>query len=918
MSDPISRLSSALADRYAIERELGQGGMATVYLAEDLKHHRKVAVKVLRPELAVVIGSERFLTEIRVTANLQHPHILPLHDSGEVDGFLFYVMPFVDGESLRDRLNRETQLSIEDALQISQEVADGLSHAHSLGVVHRDIKPENILLTGGHALIADFGIARAVTEAGGTRLTETGLSLGTPHYMSPEQASGERDVDARSDVYALGCVTYEMLVGEPPHTGPNAQAIIAKVLTEPVRSVRDTRELVSPQVDSAIKKALAKLAADRFATVSQFADGLSTTGAVAWEDTAKSAGVSSKERLWSKPLLLAWGLVGLLSVVVVALVLWPFGGASSSTDRVLRLVLDLAPAEEISIGAVGSESAAEADALAISADGRRIAFVGRQEGDAATHIFVRELDQFEARRLPETESASSPFFSPDGEWLGFYSWPDGRLKTVPISGGSPQVVCECEPILSAHWGPDGTIIMDSDGRLGLRVVAASGGAPDQITFRDRHQEEDEYVISHPHLLPDGEHVLFTAWGGGGATRRIGTLSLNDGERTTLLEDGWGPRYVESGFLVYQRTNQLWAVPFDIDGLQVLGTPVPILDSVFSAPFTTLYSVSQSGTLVYAPGPVPDVQTSIFFVDRSGQMDRIPTEAGTWTVWGPRLSPGGDRIAFWGADPSGISGGQGSSRIWLHDSARRSLQAITDPGPGDYWPIWEPDGRSVVFASFRGGGSLDLYRLSTDVSGAPEILFADDSDKQPYSWLPGGDGLVFQRQASPEDGFDIWLLRFTGNDTAVPVVQGPANETHPALSPDGRWLAYASDQSGKYEVYLRRYPELDRLQQVSSSGGMAPLWRSDSKELYFYSGAFQDGSATTFMRVPIDDGPGTPEQIWSHPSVFNTGLPYGSGYDVTPDGQRLLVSINEHEYPLFLPDLRIVFNWFEELASRFER
>jgi len=276
--DEKERLTEALADRYRIEREAGAGGMATVYLAQDLRHDRKVAIKVLRPELAAVIGAERFLAEIRVTANLQHPHILPLHDSGESDGFLFYVMPFIEGESLRDRLDRETLLPIEDAFQIVQEVADGLGHAHDLGVVHRDIKPANILLSGGHALVADFGIARAVTEAGGSRLTETGLSLGTPHYMSPEQASGDQDVDARSDEYALGCVLYEMLVGEPPHTGPNAQAIITKVLTQPVPSVRKSRELVNPQADAAIAKALAKLPADRFATVQQFAEALRRSG----------------------------------------------------------------------------------------------------------------------------------------------------------------------------------------------------------------------------------------------------------------------------------------------------------------------------------------------------------------------------------------------------------------------------------------------------------------------------------------------------------------------------------------------------------------------------------------------------------------------------------------------------------------
>ena len=557
MTDQLNRLKAALSDRYTVEREIGSGGMATVYLAHDVKHDRKVAVKVLRPELAAVIGAERFLNEIKVTANLQHPHILPLHDSGEADGFLFYVMPFVEGESLRDRLNRETQLSVEDALQISQELADGLSHAHELGVVHRDIKPENILLTGGHALVADFGIARAVTEAGGTRLTETGLSLGTPQYMSPEQASGERDVDARSDVYALGCVTYEMLVGEPPHTGPNAQAIIAKVLTQPVQSVRESRELVPPQADSAIRKALAKLAADRFATVRQFADALRMSGSMSWDSASTSVGDTARVRRWSHPMFLAWGIVAVLSVVVFGLLLWPSGGPSSGIEGVVRMLLDPGPAESVSIGAFDSQSGAEADALAISADGRRIAFVGRIAGETTTHIFIRDLDQFEARQLSETESASSPFFSPDGQWVGFYSWPDRRLKTLPITGGSPQLVCECEPILSADWGPDGTIIMDSDGLLDLSVVTASGGTPEQITFRDRHFEDDEVAFAHPQFLPDGQHVLLTAWGRGGATRRIVLFSIERSERTTLLEDGWAPRYVRSGHIVYQRTNQLW-------------------------------------------------------------------------------------------------------------------------------------------------------------------------------------------------------------------------------------------------------------------------------------------------------------------------------------------------------------------------
>src|SRR5512141_941878 len=310
MTDVLGRLTAALADRYRVERELGAGGMATVYLAEDLRHGRKVAVKVLRPELAAVIGADRFLAEIRTTANLQHPHILPLHDSGQADSFLFYVMPFVEGESLRDRLVRETQLPIGDAVRIATEVASALDYAHRHGVIHRDIKPENILLHDGRALVADFGIALAASKAGGTRMTETGMSLGTPTYMSPEQAMGEREITARSDVYALGCVLYEMLAGEPPFTGPSAQAIIARVVTEEPRSLTLQRKTIPPHVEAAVERALAKLPADRFASAAQFAEALEKPGLVALPTTrigAATGGARASAGGWRRRFFAATG-----------------------------------------------------------------------------------------------------------------------------------------------------------------------------------------------------------------------------------------------------------------------------------------------------------------------------------------------------------------------------------------------------------------------------------------------------------------------------------------------------------------------------------------------------------------------------------------------------------------------------------
>ena len=396
------RLASALADRYRIERELGAGGMATVYLAHDLKHDRKVAIKVLRPELAAVIGAERFLKEIKTTANLQHPHILGLIDSGSADGLLWYVMPFVEGESLRDRLQREKQLPIADAVRIATEVASALDYAHRHGVIHRDIKPENILLHDGSALVADFGIALAASTAG-TRMTETGMSLGTPHYMSPEQAMGEREITARSDVYALGCVTYEMLVGEPPFTGPTAQAIIARVMTEEPRSLTLQRKTIPPHVEAAVLTALEKLPADRFATAAEFAAALSDTSpATAHRMAGRTPAFPSPRPLAFAPWILHWWRLRLARGAGFVRAPPQIGRSSgitspSATARSSRQLVRIGPP------------------LALSPDGSRLAFIG----DTLSRIWVKRRDALEPALLPGTDGASSPVFSPDGAWIAY-------------------------------------------------------------------------------------------------------------------------------------------------------------------------------------------------------------------------------------------------------------------------------------------------------------------------------------------------------------------------------------------------------------------------------------------------------------------------------------------------------------------
>jgi serine/threonine-protein kinase len=577
------------------------------------------------------------------------------------------------------------------------------------------------------------------------------------------------------------------------------------------------------------------------------------------------------------------------------------------------------PADSVSWGIVAPTTlGAEVGTLAISDDGRRVAFVGRVSGEDATSLFVRDLEHSGAVRLPGTESAASPFFSPDGEWLGFYSWSDGRLKKVPTTGGAPQVICECEPILTADWGPDGTIVMDGDGLGGLRLVDAGGGTPEIAVPLDDLREDPEYTFQHPSFLPDGRHVLFSAWGGAGATRRLALFSFDTGERTTLFPDSWAPRYVRTGHILFLRTNQIWALPFDVDRMEAGPNALPVMDYVYAIQMQTLFGVSQEGTLVYAPGPVPEWASVAYLVDHAGQRERLFPEEGSRPMMGPALSPDGNRVAFSGIDPSaGYAAGQTTSRIWIHDILRGTTETLLESGQGDFWPIWDPDGQSVVFTAARSGEGYDLYRAATDGTGESGSVYTDWAIKNAHSWLPGGAGLIFQSQPDFDSEFDIWLLPLEGDRGPIPLVEGPGNDVHPALSPDGRWLAYASDRSGRYEIYLGRYPELDEPRRISTSGGMGPLWREDSREFYFYQQSFGGGYAATFMKVSMDERPGTPEPLWSG-QLIGLGLPYGKGYDVTPDGQRMLVTIGEQETPLFLPELRIVFNWFDELTARFER
>ena len=580
MPDPVTRLNAALEGRYAIERELGEGGMATVYLAKDLKHNRNVALKVLKPELAAVVGAERFLAEIQTTANLTHPHILPLHDSGEADSFLFYVMPHIEGESLRERIDREKQLGVDDAVAITQKVADALDYAHEHGVVHRDIKPGNILLSErGEPLIADFGIALAVAQAGGGRITETGLSLGTPHYMSPEQATGDRDVDPRSDVYALGCVLYEMLAGQPPFSASTAQAVLVKILTSDAPSITSERRTVPPHVGHALARALEKLPADRFTSAAEFASALADPS-FTYEARARTSVTASTPEPVATPTTMSgpWNRLTVamttVAVVLAALVAWDWLGPQPVLQP-MRAVVDF-----------GDRVLPAPSEILISPDGSRFAVAGVLDGQRA--IYWREGAEEDFRLIPGTEGNTRfVSFSPDSESLVYA---DGvALLRVAMSGGAPRPIVQSGALAPRgnHWADDGTIVFTSNA-TGLYRVSDAGGEPEALL--------QSTPVRNPRLLPGGQAIIFT----NPDASSTYLLDLRTDSLIDLIPGGIDAMYVETGHLLYaDQTGGLWAVEFNVGRAEVVGEAVPVLDGLsVPRPYWARYSVSRNGTLVY--------------------------------------------------------------------------------------------------------------------------------------------------------------------------------------------------------------------------------------------------------------------------------------------------------------------------------
>jgi serine/threonine-protein kinase len=880
------RLESALADRYKIQRKLGEGGMASVYLAGDLKHERQVAVKVLKPELAAVLGGERFLQEIKTTAGLQHPHILPLYDSGEADGFLFYVMPYIEGETLRERLDREKQLGVEEAVRIAVEVADALDYAHRRGVVHRDIKPANILLGDGRALVADFGIALAVSAAGGGRMTETGLSLGTPHYMSPEQATAEKDVTGRSDVYSLAGVLYEMLTGQPPHTAGSVQAIIMKIVTERPEAVTKVRHSVPRNVDAALAKALEKLPADRFQSPADFAAALKDPHFALTE--AGAVGASGAGGRWNG---LTTVFAAVAAVMGLAAAWLGFGGRASAPDPVIRYVMDLP---------VGQGLDGLGIRIALSPDGSLLAYVGEAPG-GQQQLWLRRRDQLEAIPLPGTEGAEAPFFSADGTRIGYFS-PRGTIRVAPADGGLPRTVTDnMVGSAGATWSSDGFIYADALGEGGLVRVNPQSGATEPFTALGPDDKDHTW----PQALPDGSGVLFVVWDRNGVDVHLALADAGTGSYEVLTEGIYGT-YAASGHLLFVSNVDvtLWAQSFDLKGRTLSGEPVRVVPGVKNLTvgmpgFTPELTVSASGTLMYVTSRRPALRdsTELVWVTRDGEAQVIdPDWKDRLTSQGLDLSPDGRRLAV-------VHDGD----IWVKE---------LDDGPvskmsfdGGLRPTWTPDGDSLVFISGNRAGYNEPFIRSADAGGSVEPLLDEGPQVMELEFTGDGSWAVFRFGGGGIS--DILARHLEGDGELVEVAVSPEQEMHPAVSPDGRWVAYTTFESGRPEVWVRSFPNTqDGEWQVSRGGGTEPLWAHSGSELFYRSENDElmsvpiTPSATTFVA-------GEPTPLFSVKDYV--GFVYRRMYDVSPDDQRfvMLRRIVGYDNELFV----VVENFFEELKAR---
>jgi serine/threonine protein kinase len=886
---------------YEVVEHIGSGGMGEVYRARDTKLNRDVALKILPDVFALDPGRlARFRREAQLLASLNHPHIAGIYGLEESNDVHALVLEFVDGPTLADRLALGA-VPVDEALPIARQIAEALESAHEHGIVHRDLKPANIKLRhDGTVKVLDFGLAKALEPGADVEgraafvtsppVTEAGAILGTPAYMSPEQAKGHR-ADKRSDVWAFGCVLYEMLAGRRPFRGDDVGDSMAAVL----RDEPDWNALpatVHPPIRALIEGCLEK---DRKQRVAD----LSTARFVLNERRVSTATVGDT-RAASKPIArqtLAIG--GCLLGAIAGIAGWYL--RPSVAPPLSRFAIAMA--------APFSTNSPFSD-LDVSPDGANLVYL-TGTSPATTALWLRPIDQLDAVRLQGLQMPWSPFFSADGQWIGFFSV--GELKKLSIKDRTPVSICHVQGRpQGASWNQRNDIAFaTNDAATGLLIVSADGGEPTVLTKPAPEAGEVDHLF--PSFLPSGDAVLFTVTTNKGIDEsQVAVLDLRTGERKTLIRGGSNARYAETGHIVYVSAGGLRAVRFDPTGLNVTGESVALVERVLTKSSGAAdFSVSGQGTLVYVAGEAAGPRRSLVWVDRQGHEERINAEPRAYVY--PRLSPDGTRIALDARDQD--------SDIWVWDLAHETLSSVTRHPAADVAPIWTPDGRDIIFGSTR-NGAQNLYRQPADGSRPAERLTASDSTQFPLSISPGGSQVVVRQETSDAVlGFDLVLLHLASpvpsgdavaRTTLVPM-RTPYPKDNGVISPDGRWLAYESNESNQYQIYVGPFPDLGGGRwQVSTGGGRAPLWAPNGRELFYLD-------ANGFLtRVPVDTsgafGYGKPARLL-YTSYYTLNI---RTYDVSRDGQKFLMIKSPgagDQQTVASQSIIVVQNWFEDLKRR---
>ena len=885
MSETIS--PDTIIGQYSVVSKIGEGGMGEVYRARDVKLGRDVAIKVL--PAAFSEDSERlrrFEQEAQAAGALNHPNILVIFHIGTHDGAPYIVSELLEGETLRGRI-AGAALPQRKAIDYALQIARGLAAAHAKGIVHRDLKPENLFITNdGRVKILDFGLAKLTGASDGNQSqteiptrrvdTDPGVVMGTMGYMSPEQLRG-RPADHRSDIFSFGAILYEMLSGKRAFRGESTADTMSAILREDPPDLSETNKTINPALERVVNHCLEKNPEERFHSASDLGfaiEALSGSAGISGSTTTVLSALPASRRMRRE--LLPWIAAGILLIVSIALATLYFR-RTPVDERPTRFVIAM------------PEKATDVSTPVVSPDGRSIAFVATSEGKG--FLYIRQLDSLTPQRLAGTEDAAFPFWSPDGRYLGFVS--NKKLKKIEVTGGPPQTLCDAQSVGGGAWNRDGVIVFGLDSG-GIQRVSAAGGTPTVVLKLDESRKETSQYW--PSFLPDGRHFLYQSWNGRSEDSAICVASLDGTDRKLLLKNDSNAAYAAPGYLLFARGTTLMAQSFDANKLQLSDESFPVAEQVtYNGGYSySNFSVSETGVMVFWSGSISNRQ--LVWFDRTGKQLGLAGPPGDYNDL--VLSPDEKRVAI-----QRIENAQ--SDIWLIDLTRGLPSRFTFDTTEEDDPAWSADGNTLVFSSER-EGSREVYRKVSSGAGNEDLLFKSTDGKNPTDCSPDGRFILFENYG-PKGGVDIWVLPLFGDGKAYPVLQTEFSESQGHFSPDGRWFAYTSDESGKNEVYVQSFPPSGGQWQVSTGGGAQPHWRRDGKELFYIAAdrklmAVEVSLTSTF-------GTSAPKALFQT-QVVRYGAP--NRYVVTGDGQRFLVNSPVEE--VSQTPITVVLNWTASLKK----